>query len=333
MALRVGVSGSPPFVDKRAGVYEGISVEVWRQIANAKELEYILIQYPNVDSNIKAVADGKIDLAIGPISITPDRVANNRIEFTQPYFYAEEGVLVPSQPPGLWKRIKPLFGVAALSSITFLLFTLFCVGNLIWLAERKRNPEHFPPQYIQGVGNGIWFALVTLTTVGYGDRAPLTKAGRSIAGVWMVISLVSVSTITAGLASAFTVSLSQTRLSGVMKPSDLDGELIGVVAGTTGASLARSYGARPFPVPTLKDAINLIKKNNVSGVISDKPILSYYMKNNPDKSLKLAPFRLSLQTYGFVLPSDSPFERLINIELLRLERSRQVRAITDRLLK
>ena len=333
MALRVGVSGSPPFVDKRAGVYEGISVEVWRQIANAEKLEYILIPYPNIDSNIKAVADGKIDLAIGPISITPDRVAKKGIEFTQPYFYAEEGVLVPSQPPGLWARIKPLFGVAALSSITFLLFTLFCVGNLIWLAERKRNPEHFPPQYIKGLGNGIWFALVTLTTVGYGDRAPLTKAGRSIAGVWMVISLVSVSTITAGLASAFTVSLSQTQLSGIMKPSDLDGELIGVVTGTTSVSLARSYGARPFPVPTLKEAIHLIKRNKVSGVISDTPILSYYMKNNPDKSLTLAPFRLSLQTYGFVVPSDSQLERLINIELLRLERSNQVQAISDRLLK
>ena len=58
MALRVGVSGSPPFVDKKAGVYEGISVEVWRQIANAEKLEYFLIPYPNIDSNIKAVADG-----------------------------------------------------------------------------------------------------------------------------------------------------------------------------------------------------------------------------------------------------------------------------------
>ena len=118
-----------------------------------------------------------------------------------------------------------------------------------------------------------------------------------------------------------------------MKPSDLDGELIGVVTGTTGVSLARSYGARPFPVPTLKEAIHLIKRNKVSGVISDTPILSYYMKNNPDKSLTLAPFRLSLQTYGFVVPSDSPLERLINIELLRLERSNQVQAISDRLLK
>ena len=57
------------------------------------------------------------------------------------------------------------------------------------------------------------------------------------------------------------------------------------------------------------------------------------MKNNPDNSITLAPFRLSLQTYGFVLPSDSPLERLINIELLRLERSHQVKAISDRLLK
>ena len=66
---------------------------------------------------------------------------------------------------------------------------LFVVGNLIWLAERRRNADQFPRQYLKGVGNGMWFALVTLTTVGYGDRAPLSKTGRAIAGVWMVMSL------------------------------------------------------------------------------------------------------------------------------------------------
>ena len=55
--LRVGVSGSPPFVEKNGELYEGISVEVWRQIAAARELDYRFILQPNTDLNVKAVAN------------------------------------------------------------------------------------------------------------------------------------------------------------------------------------------------------------------------------------------------------------------------------------
>ena len=77
--------------------------------------------------------------------------------------------MLPMKAPGLWARFKPFFGWAAVSSLGGLMILLFLVGNLIWLAERGRNAEHFPRQYLHGVGNGMWFALVTLTTVGYGD--------------------------------------------------------------------------------------------------------------------------------------------------------------------
>ena len=71
--------------------------------------------------------------------------------------------------PGLITRLRPFIGWAALSSVGILVSLLFIFGNLIWLAERRRNTEQFPRQYLHGVGNGMWFGLVTLTTVGYGD--------------------------------------------------------------------------------------------------------------------------------------------------------------------
>lgn len=58
------------------------------------------------------------------------------------------------------------------------------VGGLsIFLVEQGENPG------LQSVADGIWWAIVTLTTVGFGDIAPVTGLGRIVAGFLMVIGM------------------------------------------------------------------------------------------------------------------------------------------------
>ena len=45
---------------------------------------------------------------------------------------------------------------------------LFGVGTLIWILERRKNPEHFSPIPVKGLGSAFWWSAVTMTTVGYG---------------------------------------------------------------------------------------------------------------------------------------------------------------------
>jgi voltage-gated potassium channel len=52
-------------------------------------------------------------------------------------------------------------------------------------------------------GEGLWWALVTITTVGYGDITPKTPAGRVVGSVLMVGGLLSLSLVTATVASIF----------------------------------------------------------------------------------------------------------------------------------
>ncbi len=54
---------------------------------------------------------------------------------------------------------------------------------------------------ISSIGDGIWFAWVTLTTVGYGDVVPETTAGRLIGGVLIFLGLIFFSLIMANIAA------------------------------------------------------------------------------------------------------------------------------------
>ncbi|MFT6629965.1 MAG: voltage-gated potassium channel [Flavobacteriales bacterium] len=75
------------------------------------------------------------------------------------------------------------------NSLLYLLTFSFVIGvvNLggisLFLVERGVNPG------IDSVADGIWWSLVTLTTVGFGDITPLTPLGRAIGGAVMVMGM------------------------------------------------------------------------------------------------------------------------------------------------
>jgi len=327
--LKVGVSGEAPFVERAGNKLGGISLTIWREIAGVNNFDYQLVPQPNAQANLDALAAGELDVAIGPITITPQRIAQPGFEFTQPYFYAEEAVLVPRERANVLERLRPLFGVAALSSVGLLLVSLFAVGNLIWLAERRSNHSQFPRHYLHGLGNAMWFALVTLTTVGYGDRAPVSKTGRAITAVWMVISLIAVSSITAGLASAFTLALSRNSRAPISNPAQLRGAVIAVVRGTTSELWADRMGAKSLVSDNLKQAIDLVEQKRAEGVIYDRPALRYFLAQNPKTDLQIAPFDLASQTYGFAVRSGSPLRRPINVTVMSMHQVGEIRNIVD----
>ena len=57
------------------------------------------------------------------------------------------------------------------------------------------------PEVAENVGDGIWWAVTTMSTVGYGDIAPKTLPGRVLAGALMVVGVATFAMLTAGIAS------------------------------------------------------------------------------------------------------------------------------------
>jgi voltage-gated potassium channel Kch len=52
--------------------------------------------------------------------------------------------------------------------------------------------------------DGVYWAVVTMTTVGYGDKTPKTTAGRLIAVLWMVASVALISILSTSIVSRMT---------------------------------------------------------------------------------------------------------------------------------
>ncbi len=71
-------------------------------------------------------------------------------------------------------------------------------AGLTWAFEHNH-----PDSSIQSFPDALWWAVVTCTTVGYGDLAPVTPAGRGVAVVLMIVGVGLLSTLTANVASVF----------------------------------------------------------------------------------------------------------------------------------
>jgi voltage-gated potassium channel len=68
-----------------------------------------------------------------------------------------------------------------------------------------------PKANITTIGDALWWAATTVTTVGYGDRYPVTTTGRIIAVTLMVVGIALVGAITASIAAWFVTSLDREK--------------------------------------------------------------------------------------------------------------------------
>ncbi|WP_205865715.1 potassium channel family protein, partial [Mycolicibacterium porcinum] len=90
---------------------------------------------------------------------------------------------------------------AALRRITTLtasiIFTMVYVASLAVLQAERGQPD----AHITDFGQAVWWAITTITTVGYGDMYPVTTTGRVIAALLMIGGISLVGSITATIAS------------------------------------------------------------------------------------------------------------------------------------
>ena len=83
-------------------------------------------------------------------------------------------------------------------SIMMIMIMLIISSSIMFLAEHEAQPEVF-----SSIPATMWWAVATLTTVGYGDIYPITTVGKLLGSIIAILGIAAIAIPTGILASAF----------------------------------------------------------------------------------------------------------------------------------
>ena len=156
-------------------------------------------------------------------------IADDKLLFVRKNLLDLAAVALPFLP--LLRAIRALAAVTVLSRrnrgsrsqqvttsvVTLAFATWFVAGLAVTEAERRVDGSN-----IQGVGDGWWWAITTMATVGYGDTYPVSTQGRIVGTSLMIMGVALLGTITASIASNFNSTDSEDSSNGTSSASEVD---------------------------------------------------------------------------------------------------------------
>jgi voltage-gated potassium channel len=128
------------------------------------------------------------------------------------------------------------------------LATLVLGAWLVMLFERNAKGSN-----IHNYPDALWWAIVTVTTVGYGDRFPVTGGGRTVAVILMLVGIGLIGTLTATVASVFIKEHTDANRQEFKKGHEDLGQQLSVISDRL-ADVERRLGATPAEVAALDGA-------------------------------------------------------------------------------
>ena len=328
--LRVAVYDLEPYGGQsRDGLFNGASVELWRRVAEDRNWQYQLTLVPRMDDLLSGLHASVYDVAIGAITITPERLT--RVDFSYPTHRSGVAAVFAKQTDATsalyeYGAAVSELGPLLVATIIFLTVT----GVLMWWFERSPAHSAGKPDSHSSVMSwheGVYWAVVTMTTVGYGDKTPKTHVGRAIAVVWMIGSLVLVSLLTTSLIARITVS----RVEGsvVTRVTDLAGKRLAAVSASSGAEFLDTQRIAHQKFGNLADALSALATGKTDAVVNSVGTLQYLVRTR--FAAAIAPPRglLAPAYMAFALPMNSGLKKPLDQALTAVTASPEWQSIED----
>lgn len=309
--LIIGITETPPFVEKRPHGYSGLSITSWKMVNEQLQASYEFKEYEDLAGLLDGIEKGEVDLSVNPITVTDNRM--NRMDFSQPYFISHTSIVKRKESTFL-KHLKNFFSWDFFSVIALLLFVILIFGILVWFFERKKNKEEFGGN-LKGIMQGFWWSAVTMTTVGYGDKAPKTTGGRVIGLIWMFMAVIIISSFTAGIASSLTVKSINEEISNIQ---DLERFEVTTVRSSSSEELLDLYNIEKDLVANGREGLESLVNEKTNLFVYDEPILKFEIdRMELANDLEILGQSLKKDYYSYAFPKGSKLRVKIDPLLVR----------------
>ena len=160
--------------------------------------DYELVIYPSYTAVLNATRFLQCDIGWAPFTMTVDREncsantpptqSNTCIDFAAPILSESLGMLYRRErfSQETSTIAYNFFTPQTVNAMCILAIMIAISAHLIWFLESRGGNKHFSREYWAGIDESYWWAIVTATTVGYGDYVPVTPLGRMVASVHLL---------------------------------------------------------------------------------------------------------------------------------------------------
>ena len=313
--LIVGTILLPPFVMKGpSGEWEGLGIELLNAVALDLGIDYELREYNSTDDLKNAVVNEELDL-IPVMGVTEEY--ESILDFSNSYYRSGAAIAVniKNNMHGWSHVVERLFSMHFFKLICLVILLWIVSGALVWFFENRQNNEMFGDQITKGLGQGIWWASVTMTTVGYGDKTPKTFGGRVVAIFWMFASIILISSFTATITTSLTIG----DLRGIVRGfHDLPNVRVGSMAHSEPLNYLNQNGITVIPFGNIQDGLKALSENKLDAFIADEIILKHLIKTDYPALLRVLAGTFDHYFISMAMSQGSKLREPLNMALLRV---------------
>ena len=328
--LRIAVRNLPPFVIYENRVYGGFEIELAELLGVQLGRTIEIYAVDTVAKQLDDVSRGTADIAMGGVAITQSR--EEAIDFSLPVLDTGLTILVPTEADeGIGGQISAFWRTVANSDLPWLLvvfgIAVLIAAHLIWLSERGTNPD-FAESYGAGIWDSLYWSVVTMSTVGYGDKVARGDTGRILALVWIAAGTLVFATFTAALASALAVEEIRGDISG---PTDLPGNRVVTVSESAGQTYLSGLGIGPVLVGDIEEAYSILDNGDADAIVFDAPVLRFHATREGQGDVTTVGPNFEDVQYGIVVAEEKgDLREQINLALLEIIESGAYEQLHDR---
>ena len=325
--ILVGVADAPPVYFKGDdGRWEGLGIEIWQAVARDLEASFEIRQFDEFGALLEAIKNEEIDA----IPCLPAELRHElEMDLSQSYYKSGLAIAVPMVDEGSkwWRIVAKIFSKEVLGAVGLLFLSCLAAGLVVSFFERPRKDELYGEGAIKGLGHGLWWSFVTMTTVGYGDKTPRTTGGRTVAVAWMLLSVVFLASFTAHITSSLTVGELKGKVQGF---DDLHRARVGSISTSEAAEYLAGHGIAAMPFQRAQEGLKALADKKIDAFVLNKLVLQHLAKTEFPGQVRVLPGVFDEYFVAVALKNNSPLREPVNQALLKLMKTEGWRKMFNR---